>query len=124
MKSYTDKEQSKKLAKILPIESADMTWRQVTNNLTEEFIWKPTIGLDGAIKENLFSYRNGYILPCWSLSALLKILPSPHLEAYDNDTWVCSVFNKNNHFIDNSYGIEPVDVCYEMIMKLKENNLL
>ena len=62
--------------------------------------------------------------PAWSLSALLNILLSPHLEQYDNDTWVCSVFNENNHFIDDSYGIEPVDVCYEMILKLHDQKLL
>lgn len=33
MKSYTDLAQSEKLAKILPIESADMTWEQVTKDL-------------------------------------------------------------------------------------------
>ena len=39
-------------------------------------------------------------IPAWSLSALLKILPCPHLEQYDIDIWVFSVFNKNNYFID------------------------
>ena len=29
MKAYTDLEQSKKLAKILPLESADMTYRPI-----------------------------------------------------------------------------------------------
>ena len=54
MKSYTDLEQSKKLAEILPVESADMTWEQV-DLITGDREWEPLLGLDVAIKDNLFS---------------------------------------------------------------------
>lgn len=124
IKAFTSLEQSHKLAEVLPHESADMTWEQVAHNLTEDFQWEPKIGLDVAIKENLFSYRNGYVLPCWSLAALLSVLPHPQLEQYKDDTWTCSVFNKNNHFIDDSCGENPVDACYELILKLHDLNLL
>ena len=33
IKSYTDIEQSRKLAKILPLESADMYWRSIIRSL-------------------------------------------------------------------------------------------
>ena len=51
MKNYTDINQSKKLAEILPLESADMTWEQVADSLEQSFVWKPTIGLNSAIKK-------------------------------------------------------------------------
>lgn len=136
MKSYTDINQSKKLAEILPVESADMTWEQVTNSLTKDFTWKPTIGLDKAIVGNLFSYRNGYVLPCWSIAALLDVLEG---EIYDEDgntyelkiekegTWwyitYLERYDETNH-IETSSTEELIDACYEMIVKLKELNLL
>ena len=60
MKAYTDLEQSKKLAEILPIESADMYYAC------------------GAIAPDIMTsckqdYR-GYT-KCWSLAALLNVLP-------------------------------------------------
>ena len=79
IKSYTDISQSKTLSKILPIESADMTYCAITEGMREKMTiknWEVNVGLDIAIKENLFSYRNGYIFPCWSLAALLNILPN------------------------------------------------
>ena len=122
MKSYTDIEQSKKLAEILPLESADMTWEKVTKSLTEDFTWKPTIGLNGSIKDNLFSYRNGYVLPCWSLAALLKIIPYASLEEY-NGCWGCNSYNKENHaHIFGKITDNPVDACYDIILKLNKNN--
>ena len=136
MKSYTDLEQSKKLAEILPLKSADMTWEQVTNALTKDFTWKPTIGLDKAIIGNYFSYRNGYVLPCWSLAALLDVLES---EIYDEDgntyelniekegTWwwieYIERYGEANPIETNSTE-ELIDACYEIILKLHELNLL
>lgn len=62
MKSYTDVEQSKKLAEILPIESADMTydWAVIDKEYsTIPYCRKP---IDDE-------------LPCWSLAALLEQIP-------------------------------------------------
>jgi hypothetical protein len=71
MKAYTDIEQSKKLAEILPLESADMKW----------YFWKseidapklPSFGYSKNAAENYKSTEAVY-LPCWSLAALLGIL--------------------------------------------------
>ncbi len=136
MKSHIDINQSKKLIEILPLESADMTWEQVTNSLTKDFTWKPTMGLDSAIKYNLFSYRNGYVLPCWSLAALLDVLEG---EIYDEDGntyelnvekdgtfwYICykELYNESKDIETNSTE-ELIDACYEIILKLKELNLL
>lgn len=140
-KICTSIEQSKKLAEILPLESADMTWEQVTKDLAEDFTWKPTIGLNEGIKGNLFSYRNGYISPCWSLTALLDVLPivytnnkkevcGPlHIDITDSETpfvlWYVNPLHKGDivELKTNEYN-NLVDACYEMILKLKENNNL
>lgn len=110
-KAFTSLEQSKKLAEILPLESADM--RYVSFGDTHPWIWNEEVKL----------LEKGSV-PCWSLAALLSVLPQPHLERYDENTWICSVFNKDNHFIDNASKNDPVDACYEMILKLHELKLL
>lgn len=134
MKSYTDLEQSKKLAEILPVESADMTWEQVTNSLTKDFTWKPTIGLDSAIKYNLFSYRNGYVLPCWSLAALIEVLPDS-IKDEDGVEFGLNIQKTYIEYYNPSMGAlyatyhsimseDTVDACYEMVLKLHEQKLL
>lgn len=62
MKSYTDIEQSKKLAEILSIESADMWYGN-------EDTYKIAVG---KWKDNEHDEDD---IPCWSLAALLKIIP-------------------------------------------------
>ena len=139
MKSYTDLEQSKKLAEILPLESADMTYCAITEGVREKMIikdWQVNIGLDVAIIENLFSYRNGCMVPCWSLTALLNVFPKDEYKDVDLcfggyqgdnyiDEWFCS-YEQHNHpfFIETCHAPTPVDACVEMIIKLKENNNL
>ena len=66
---YTNIEQSKKLSGILPIKTADLVYNRLSKN--DEFnldILRLPIQLDN------FSVREGYQLPCWSLSALLELL--------------------------------------------------
>lgn len=102
MKSYTDLEQSKKLAEILPIESADMCF-----NDNE---------------------------PCWSLAALLEIMPKQlgryTLTLYwcDNswyyDSWCCSYIDDGSEIKEISSANNPVDAIVKMIVKLKEKDLL
>lgn len=133
MKSFTSLEQSMKLSEILPLESADMTWSKETT-ITDETEWYITLGLDVAITSNLFSYRNGYLLPCWSLSALLSVLPSNkqititlsrggwNTETVEYvDKWFCEYENVDSP--SNNFSVSadnPIDACYEMIIKLNE----
>ena len=64
MKSFTDIEQSKKLAEILPLESADMGWYYSLNpNSARNQMWAGTKAENADI-------------PCWSLAALLDVLPN------------------------------------------------
>jgi len=60
MKAYTDLEQSRKLAEILPLESADMWVHPYWDDV-------PNIGT-ADLEYNQF--------PCWSLAALIEQMPS------------------------------------------------
>ncbi len=98
MKSYTDLEQSKKLAKILPVDSAD-AWLA-----------------DGSF-------------PCWSLAALLEVLPEPTL-TNANSIWRCTISYKwgtayfeKGKIKKTVSSKEPIDACYEMILQLGQNLL-
>lgn len=78
MKSYTDLEQSRKLAEILPIESADNHyWCNGYNN----YIYG--LGNSVELKEK-FEEKGLKYLPCWSLAALLQVLPLGIYDESDN----------------------------------------
>ena len=116
IKSYTDLSQSKKLAEILPIESADMFYK--AGNDTQ-----PTF--------RLYSY--GHIMSnkdvcAWSLAALLDVLPAEcecmsleHINYGNNHKkyFMSYIGGENTDTYDN-----PVDACVTMIEKLNELNLL
>ena len=104
MKSYTDLEQSHKLAKILPLESADMCWYIDDNNI-------PTHTPD-----NGFYRQDKNHLPCWSLAALLDILHDYTLQT-NTDGTVFVVCESGEPIISDSYN-SPVDACVQMILKL------
>ena len=141
MKSYTDIEQSKKLADILPLETADnyYSWHDERYYVVN--------------KDCPYPYSLKEKIPCWSLAALLDILPK-HIKQNDrriykfhifNDDgivikrWGCSYCAEDFHnraeylsdphlkYPTNVYSDkyeDPVDACYEMIIKLHELNLL
>ena len=123
MKSYTDLEQSKRLAEILPIESADACW---TNHLFNNFLssWRIESTSPQEYKNLLdgFVVRGYLIEPAWSLTALLDILPKGYSlgRRTNGKYYVCITHIKHNiSEFDN-----PIDACYEMILKLYELNLL
>ena len=123
MKSYTDLEQSKKLAEILPIESADMFWMLESKDYYE--LVAIPYNESGADK------NDGY--PCWSLAALLNVIPK-HIKDYnvlridisENDfaIWYDEIGYGVNNDLPNITMESAVDACYEMIIKLHEENLL
>ena len=76
IKSYTDLEQSKKLAKILPIESADMTWCynnsiKGVNYTNQSFAnLRPVKEVIEVLDQTLSRWdKHWELIPCWSLSA-------------------------------------------------------
>ena len=125
MKAHTDLEQSKKLAEILPIESADMCWTKYVDT--------------GDITSLHVTVNYGIVpieYPCWSLAALLEQL---HYEVCDDDGYSTYLqINKDDdmyqlEYIDPSEIFESietdryehfVDACVAMIEKLHKLNLL
>lgn len=100
MKSFTDIEQSKKLAEILPIKSADMGYI-------------PSAEDDDGNTLYTAEYKSEFIfdedcIPCWSLAALINILPA--------DWW-----GYNEHYFleisKNGDNSKPNKVCYYRFRK-------
>lgn len=102
MKAYTDLEQSKKLAEILPIESADAFYDMAEPEKRQV----PIIG-------NPDDYYNmeDWTIPCWSLAALIGLLP--------NGT-VLSKSDTGRYFIGGLLFDNLLDVCVNKIFTLKE----
>ncbi len=120
-KSYTDIEQSRKLTGILPPESADM---YIGNYVGESG------DVDGT---NIHycpkgeSFGAPEIIEAWSLAALLNVLPRPSLHQTKDGKWYCDAeLNRlyfSEHYFSEHYD-NPIDACYELILKLHEQKLL
>ena len=127
MKIATDLEQSKKLAKILPIESADMYYPYFGDG---EYGDTPRIG-EG------IEFSGSKDIHAWSLSALMNVIPNK--VEYEFKTYFfkfeTDVYSSGEKYYDLAFkGItnwlmyedstEFVDACVEIILKLKEKNLI
>ena len=131
IRAYTTIEQSRKLAEILPIESADGFWEYHDKWCSEGDEWegyedypKAEPYLEYTRKENEWKEDKSDV-PCWSLPSLLGVLPlvdftTPQLIGTPKTLYRC-VYNDNlkSHAYDN-----PVDACVSMIEKLHELKLL
>ena len=138
MKSYTDIEQSKKLAKILPIESADM-WHHGYFNPHRmcKIKYNPPTPYHSVAPQ--------WDCPCWSLAALFDVLrtfttptafsvkvSTPSLIKTENGyklTYTGDYTPTINNELDTEAPIESVagnaiDCCVEMILKLYEHKML
>ena len=142
MRGYTTVEQSKKLAEILPIESADMHYVRKTHDFMGNPIdgeWShPKYGNPNSkhanyIVQNFESYER---IPCWSLAALLEQLDDEITDEDGND-YNLTIVKENLQYqlyyhdswgqvddIETDYYDDLVDACYEMIIKLHEQKLL
>jgi len=120
IKSYTDLEQSKKLAEILPLESADMKILPFTER---EYRIVPIndIAVCG-IDDEIYA---------WSLSALISVLPleiDTHKQTDGHKTYyyVESYMKRMGKeiYLSTERHENLVDACYELVLKLNELNLL
>jgi hypothetical protein len=122
IKSYTDISQSKTLSKILSLESADMHYVATYVSPSEgivEYRDIPELG-----------YSKPYT-PCWSLAALLGVLPRK-VELEDTaytigvslDSINYSNVNNGNLLLEVKVKDNLVDACYEVIIKLYELKML
>jgi hypothetical protein len=130
IKSFTDLQQSKKLAEILPLESADMYYPVMEDNIPRKRAYPKD-------KE----YLTGKDIECWSLAALLNFLP-PYLFEFhrgidlniyrhlNGRRWHCGYMPncienmKTDKFKLITSGNSLIDACYEMILELHEQKLL
>ena len=113
MKAYTDIEQSKKLAEMLSIESADMFWAD---------------GERPAVWNNKDISLDETDIPAWSFVALLEVIP------YSQVNFISLPSNGENLFVIQvlcgeewkfgNWKSNPIDACVEMIFELKEKDLL
>ena len=136
MKSYTDINQSRKLAGILPHGTADGTWKRIV-------IAGCNLGVpeeqqyfhDG---DTSFVFYSGVGIPSWSLAALFGVLPTTignffeknalrlRMDKGENDF---NIWYENFDCGDVAEGLDvkegnPVDACVEMILKLHKQKLL
>ena len=119
IKAFSDLQQSKKLAEILPIESADMYYdRGGLPSLIDKYV----------THESIKSDKYHHLIPCWSLASLLGVIKNvacyQMLNVFDNRVFVvCDIENKPYH-VETEVYYNEVDACVELILKLHELNLL
>jgi hypothetical protein len=128
-RAFTSLEQSKKLAEILPLETADMCF---ANDGT-------AIKIDAnpyTVRYSMWKDCVAEIIPCWSLASLLEQLPYELCDDDGNSSYL--EINKEDDVYQLEYtdpygdfkSIETdryehfVDACYEMILKLHELDLV
>ena len=134
IKSFTDLQQSKKLAEFLPLESADMRYGHIAPYEFSDRMYDGGYDKVPYPKDFLklcadFCEEDIYdgSLLCWSLAALLDNLDYPQLSkdklGSGKTGWMVSVYPDDCRY-DSCWHDNPVDACYEMIIKLHEQNLL
>ena len=71
---------------------------------------------------------NEYCIPCWSLAALLSYLNKDWYVylSHDGICWQCIIdhHDRKERRCSSVLTDEPVDCCLELIVKLKEENLI
>jgi hypothetical protein len=128
-KICTDIDQSKKLAEILPLESADMRYHTISH-------YNP-YPCDEIVYTVDFGKVSGIDIPCWSLAALLSVIPKHidynvlRIDISENDF---AIWYDDSSYDEFGYGVNtelpditmecPVDACVDMIIKLHEQKLL
>lgn len=123
IKRFTDLSQAKKLAEILPRETADMHYSRDFGGG-----WFVDLDAYSSIKIPKYAVNNvdEYLLPCWSLAALLGVIRETigyTLYGLNNVYMSCGLGDKPGKLETEVYDNE-VDACYEMILKLNEIKIL
>ena len=129
-KAYTSLEQSKKLAEFLPLESADMHYHY-------DFDFDELESIPTITEEDDHFVLFPKDVRCWSLASLLNVIPkevkikgqryAPCLFPIIDGHWLYRLWYNSNEIIESPIGVwcdNPIDACYEMIVKLHEQKLL
>ena len=130
IKSFSDLQQSKKLAKILPLESEDLSWVSCDDGKQKYY--------QAENRKIILNYEKNHWLPCWSLAALLGAIPTMIGSIFEKDSLRLRIDKSGTDFniwyenldtgmVEEGFDIietNPIDACYEMIIRLHELNLL
>lgn len=121
MKSYTDIEQSRKLAEILQPESADCFWDYDDLQKYHRINWFE----EGFNKESQLRLNENNVC-AWSLTALLDVLPRVDIEKelWSSDKYDFRVKAYTGDGYVGDWFDNPVDACVDMIIELYEQKLL
>ena len=142
VKSYTNVEQARYLARILSPETADMHYNNLSVkgvNYVDPF-HADLMSYKDAVK-TLCDYKKANplfeVLPCWSTQALLDEIPYQVVNAVEEDLTLHIEKEElqyhlryENDCTGDSYEIDTetyddlIDACFEMIVKLKEKDLI
>lgn len=115
-KICTSLEQSKKLMELgIDRNTADMHYSTWTILNEGEYILSPN---QGETMEELQEDYGNQVIPAWSLSALLRLMPNFNMF---KRTIECRI-ETTNHLIDKA--CDPIDAAFEMVVWLKENGKL
>lgn len=113
IRAYTTIEQSKVLAERLPLESADMYYELIMTDDHEAHYKIPQVRRD-------VQKSSSTDIPCWSLTALLEVLPNENMLVKTTDKeYYCLAKDIMTKHYNN-----PIDDCYEMVLELKRKELL
>lgn len=108
IRAFTTIEQSRKLAEILPLESADMLH---------------CLSFDGDLLATVpkqysgsFRHQPELTILCWSLTALLNALPNGIVMNKDSQNGRCHF---SSTYIDTYVTADnPIDACYDVVLRL------
>lgn len=111
IKSHTDLEQSKKLSKMLPLESADSyySWHDERYYIVN--------------KDCPYPYSLKEKIPCWSLAVLLDVMKEPEIIRNSEGKWLIRVWYNVFPYSKGGYD-NPIDACVTMIERLHEQKLI
>lgn len=126
IKSYTDLNQSKKLAEILPLESADMWWLYVTSQGKHIAMMYEEPDPHYLARMESYGIKDAAIR-CWSLTALLNVLPNgtdvvKEEADTENERYMCTVLIKD--YLITTFANNPVDACVDAVIKLHNLKML
>ena len=142
VKSYTDVEQARCLARILSSETADMHYNNLSVkgvNYVDPFHADLTSYKDAVVTLRDYKKANPLfeVLPCWSTQALLDEIPyqvvnaveedlTLHIEKEELQYHLCYENECTGDYceIDTETYDDLIDACFEMIVKLKEKDLI
>lgn len=122
-KSYTDLEQSKLLAEILPLDSADMWWLYITAQGKRIAMMHEEPDPHYLARMESYGIEDAAI-PCWSLAALFDTLPKTRgayskAMGYFDGAYHCYYINEAGETLGNDTMADTlIDACYEMVLNV------